>query len=100
MLFEWNAIKNLTNQQKHGIAFESAKVAFEDIFRLIQPDVRYISEPRWKMTAQAEDMLMVVAYTVRTRENGQEVIRIISARRSSQKERREYNAARRSGHRD
>jgi uncharacterized DUF497 family protein len=36
--FEWDEAKNVENQDKHGVSFETAKAAFLDPNRLILPD--------------------------------------------------------------
>jgi uncharacterized DUF497 family protein len=58
------------------------------------PDLQYSereSHDSWGLGRAATGRVLVVAYTVRRREDG-ESIRIISARRASRKERRAYTA--------
>lgn len=39
--FEWDEIKNLENQRKHGISFYEAQSAFFDTHRVIAEDVEH-----------------------------------------------------------
>ncbi len=39
--FEWDEIKNLDNQRKHGVSFEEAQFAFFDVNRVIAKDVNH-----------------------------------------------------------
>lgn len=46
--FEWDEAKNLDNQEKHGVSFESAQYAFLDDHRVIAEDLDHSSnEPRY-----------------------------------------------------
>lgn len=87
MFFEWDSKKAAANLGKHGIPFEEASTVFGDIRSLTIPDPAHsVFEPRFvTMGKSAKDMLLVVVYTLRN-----ERIRIISARRASQRERRYY----------
>lgn len=39
--FEWNEVKNLENQDKHGVSFEEAQYAFFDENRVIAEDLAH-----------------------------------------------------------
>jgi uncharacterized protein len=41
MVFEWDAAKNLENQRKHGVSFETAQMAFDDPWRVIRFDKKH-----------------------------------------------------------
>jgi uncharacterized protein len=84
MEFEWDAGKARTNEEKHGIAFlEAAEVLLGNI--VFQRSDRG-SEPRFLATGPLESgALTTVIFTIRG-----ERIRIISARRARQHERRAY----------
>jgi len=41
MTFEWYEPKNRSNQNKHGVAFESAQNAFKDPYRLVFSDEKH-----------------------------------------------------------
>ncbi|WP_230658810.1 BrnT family toxin [Psychrobacter sp. I-STPA10] len=77
--------------RKHGIAFEDIKGVFYDPFCLRQPDDRFdYGEDRWQAIGSIYGVTIVfVGYTYRDDDNI-EVIRIISARRATSKERRFY----------
>ena len=90
-LFEWDDEKEKANWRKHGIHFDQAASVFNDPRCFSEPDNRFEhGEERWRTVGMAEDrcLLLFVAHT--TRENGIEIIRIISARRANRQERRLY----------
>lgn len=85
--FEWDAGKAEANLRKHGIAFEAARRVFKDVFSVEWPDtdLRY-GEARFVIAGMVEGRLLRVVYTER---NGR--IRIISARKATRHEQREYD---------
>jgi len=89
--FEWNEEKSTQNLQKHGVSFEEAKEVFEDPFHISKLDHRFdYFEERWiTLGSTKKDKILVVA-NMFFDENGEEIIRIISARRANQKERKFY----------
>jgi uncharacterized DUF497 family protein len=98
MRYEWDEEKNRRNQQKHdGISFELATLAFEDERCLVYPDRidRNTEEQRWhalgavQIEPEARAVLLVV-HAYREEHNGEEVIRIISARGAEKHEIRRY----------
>ena len=91
MKFEWNKEKSLRNFQKHGISFEEAKEVFKDPFHISKLDHRFdYLEERWiTLGSTSKDKILVVA-NMFFDENGEEIIRIISARKANQKERKFY----------
>lgn len=92
--FEWDEAKNLSNRQKHGVSFEEASHVFRDPLYVSVQDRIENGELRWQTLGFVEGLLLLtVAHTVREeRDNGTliEVIRIISARPATRKERRRY----------
>ena len=94
-MFEWDARKAAVNRAKHGVSFEEAGTVFGDPSGLDGPDLRHSArESRFlRLGRAATGRMLVVAYTVRRRDND-ESVRIISARRASRKERAVYAAAR------
>jgi uncharacterized DUF497 family protein len=94
MRFEWDEAKNLSNRRKHGVSFEEASAVFLDPLYVSVQDRVENGELRWQTFGPVEDLLfLTVAHTVReASEDGIliEVIRIISARRATRKERRRY----------
>jgi uncharacterized DUF497 family protein len=92
--FEWDEAKNRSNQRKHGLSFEEASQAFRDPLLLWVQDRVEAGEQRWQAYgAIGGFVLVVVAHTLRE-EGAQgapvDVIRIISARRATPRERRRY----------
>jgi uncharacterized DUF497 family protein len=80
MTFEWDARKAAQNAAKHGVPFEYAARVFLDPQRLDAVDERrdYGEERR----------LYVIAYTPRSG-----IIRLISARKANERERRQHDEA-------
>ncbi len=91
MRFEWDEEKSISNLQKHGVSFEEAKEVFEDPFHISKLDHRFnYFEERWiTLGSTKKDKILVVA-NMFFDENGEEIIRIISARKANQKERKFY----------
>jgi len=92
--FEWDENKNLANQSKHGLSFEEAAQAFHDPFLFTVQDRIVNSEYRWQAYGVVHGILLVmVAHTIREAEaQGKtiEIVRIISARRATPRERQRY----------
>jgi uncharacterized protein len=91
-VFEWDPAKARTNVTKHGVAFDEAATIFVDPEALDGPDVRHsvLESRRLRIGRSAFGRVLIVAYAERRRSDGEEVLRIISARRASQKERAAY----------
>jgi uncharacterized DUF497 family protein len=89
--FEWDNMKAAINFRRHGIQFEEAALAFDDPFAIVEQDRIENGEQRWQTIGMAGGfLLLMVAHTVRFKDGGTEVIRIISARRADRKERKRY----------
>jgi len=96
--YEWDEAKNRPNQQKHtGISFELAALVFEDECCLIGQDrVDEAGEQRWHALGEVRiepeiTAVLLVVYAYRENDHGEEVIRIISARRAEKHEIRRYH---------
>src|SRR5580704_14232548 len=98
MQFEWDKNKNRLNKRKHGLSFETASFVFQDPLLLSVPDDRY-DEERWQSLGLIQGILVYVAHTMGEDENGEEIIRIISARASTANETRKYYANRKNDER-
>jgi len=73
--FEWDKKKNIENQLKHGVSFESAQQAFFDPWHLIAEDAGHSSsESRLYCIGRVPGGILMVRFTVR-----RNVIRIIGA---------------------
>lgn len=84
---EWDENKNRSNRRKHGISFQEAAAVFANPLSLAVPDQEHSTgESRYYIIGEsAFGELLTVTYTER---NGN--IRIISARESTRRERRDY----------
>ena len=89
--FEWDEDKNTINQEKHGVSFEEAKTVFYD------PNAKLIAEPDH---SEEEDRFIILGISNNSkvlvvchcyREND-EVIRIISARKATTNEKKQYGS--------
>jgi len=85
MIFEWDEDKNLSNQEKHKISFETAALVFNDRAHIEMYDFEHsIEEDRYIAIGKVGNVLFVV-FTERG-----ERIRLISARLATAAERRLY----------
>ena len=87
--FSWDENKNLSNQDKHGVSFEEAKTVFYDDHALeyFDPDHSQDEDRFILLGMSSTTRLLVVCHCYRE-ENG--LIRIISARKATNNERRAY----------
>jgi uncharacterized protein len=82
--FEWDDVKALRNERKHGVTFYEAREVFGDLNALIELDEE-VAEERWRhIGVTASGLLFVVAT-----ERGQRT-RIIMARRADSNEQDSY----------
>ena len=87
--FDWDERKDLANQKKHGISFGEAQTVFYDEHALEFADPAHSEE---------EDRFLLLGLSFRLRvllichcyRESDSVIRLISARRATKKERRVY----------
>ncbi len=91
MKFEWSEEKNASNIEKHQISFKEAKEVFNDALHISKLDHRFnYFEERWiTLGSTSKDKILVVA-NMFFDEHGEEIIRIISARKANQQERTFY----------
>ena len=87
LLFEWDPNKARTNIGIHGISFDEASTAFKDTLSLtIRDPLHSDEEDRFILIGNShENRLLVVVHTERGNR-----IRIISARKATKKERKQY----------
>ena len=91
MRIEWDERKNLLNQRKHGISFQEAATVFVDERALLIPDPSHSDEEDRFLLLGTSAALRTLVVCHCYKESA-EVIRIISARRASQKERKTYES--------
>ncbi|MBW4418460.1 MAG: BrnT family toxin [Myxacorys californica WJT36-NPBG1] len=87
MKFEWNPDKAILNLEKHGVSFQEAATVFNNPLSVTFPDPDHsIGENRYVIIGISRfERLLIVAHTDRG-----EKVRIISARKATQQERRFY----------
>jgi hypothetical protein len=89
LIFEWDPQKAKSNLKKHGVSFEEASTAFQDILSLtIDDPLHSIDEERVVLIGMSnKNRLLVVVHTER-----EDNIRIISARKATKEERESYES--------
>lgn len=89
MKIEWDPLKADQNLQKHGVRFEEAASVFSDPLAQIIGDPNHsANEDRFILLGVSlESRLLVVCHCYR---ESNEVIRIISARKATKRERKRY----------
>lgn len=88
--FEWDENKNEINKKKHKISFEEAKTVFYDEEALVIDDPEHSQEEeRFIILGLSKKAnLLVVCHCYRASDT---VIRIISARKATKSETKQYN---------
>jgi hypothetical protein len=88
--WSWDPRKNRKNRRVHGLSFETASLVFDDRLALSRPD-ETAEEERWQTIGEADGVIILVVHTwPEPDESGEEVGRIISARKATTRERRVY----------
>jgi uncharacterized DUF497 family protein len=89
MKFEWDEVKNEGNIQKHGFDFADAERVFASTFPLFaRLDTREnYGEDRWQGIGILDGVVIVVIVFTEPRTN---IVRIISMRKATKKERTGY----------
>jgi uncharacterized protein len=87
--FEWDSVKAEVNRQKHGVTFEEASTVFDDPLAVIFDDEEHsLHETREIIVGHSlQERLLFVCFIER---DGS--IRIISARRATPREQRDYES--------
>ena len=87
--FEWDARKSSVNKKKHGISFEEARtVFFDENAKLINDPDHSEDEDRFVLLGVSSSLkVMLVCHCYREEGN---VVRIISARKASTHESKQY----------
>ena len=88
--FEWDARKDAANRRKRGISFVEAETVFSDENALLLDDPGHsASEDRFVLLGLSSVLrLLVVSHTYR---EGDDIIRLISARKATRAERAQYD---------
>ncbi len=91
MLFSWDKNKNKSNKAKHGFGFEKAKDVFSDKNKVTKQDTRHdYGEDRFNTIGMMDIGTVSVVHTPRKDSLGNDLTRIISARKANKKEKRWY----------
>ncbi len=90
MRWIWNPGKAAANRIKHGLSFEAAALVFDDPLHVSKPDP-HPDGNRWHTIGLVGPVLLLVVHTWPEQSGeGEEVGRIISARKATPRERRAY----------
>ena len=92
MKFEWDQNKDRTNRKKHGVSFEEAMSIFYDAEGLLITDPDHSDdEDRFIILGLSSKLReLVVSFCERVKNQDEENIRIISARKADKDEREDY----------
>lgn len=89
MIFEWDQAKNRSNIRKHGFDFADAEEMFRGLV-IIRPDMdEDYGEERWLGIGMIRGRIAFASFA----ERPLETIRIISLRKASHEERKQYQKA-------
>ncbi len=94
MRFAWDEIKKAANASRHpGITFEMAQEVFLDPNQVRSDNYFYSEdgEQRYIVIGLTKGLLLVVVVFVEQDERDEEIIRIISARKAENYEKKAYN---------
>ncbi len=91
MRWTWCEAKNRTNQRKHGIVFQTAALVFFDPLAATREDL-YPLEQRWQTIGEVRGVIIIVVHTRPEYDSaaGEEIGRIISARKAEKSEINDY----------
>lgn len=93
MKFAWDETKNSINRQKHQVSFETAQLVFDDPLHVSKQDRIESGEQRWQAIGLVHGVVLLLVAHTHTEADGEETIRIISARKADKTERRIYAEA-------
>jgi uncharacterized protein len=90
--FEWDPGKAAQNQRKHRVSFEQAATVFLDQQALSVYDSEHSeNEDRWiTLGSDKQGALLVVCHTFREIGASNAVVRLISSRKATKAERKQY----------
>ena len=86
----WDRNKDRSNRAKHKVSFEVASLVFEDPFHLSILERIQNGEERWQTLGMIGSVLVLLVAHTLVEQEGEEVVRIISARKATRKERQWY----------
>ncbi len=89
MTFDWDERKRRANLRQHGLDFKDAEKIFENETLLIIDDRFDYGETRYVSFGMLDNIVVAVVYT-----GSDELIRIISLRRATRNEEKEFQGIR------
>jgi len=92
MTFVWDENKSRINRRKHGVSFEAAVRVFEDPAAVSYVERVVAGQERWHTIGLAGGIVVLLVVHTVEEENGEEKVRIISARKASPRERAFYES--------
>lgn len=87
-MYEWDENKNFVNLAKHGVDFNVACDVFSDPYAIVQYNRTINNEIRDQIIGKINNEIVILFVVFTKRKN---IIRIISARKASRRERAIYN---------
>ena len=94
MRFLWDEGKSRRNYAKHKVSFETAQLVFEDPCAISRLDRVTEAEERWHTLGLVHGIIVLLVAHTYCEQEGEEVIRIISARKATSHERNIYEQGR------
>jgi hypothetical protein len=90
----WDPRKDRSNRREHGLSFDTAELVFDDPLAASRPDPS-TDEERWQTVGSIGSVIVFVVHTwPEPDDSGEEIGRIISARRATAHERNAYEEGR------
>jgi uncharacterized DUF497 family protein len=90
MRFARDEAKNRRNKTKHKVSFETAVQVFDDPLALSRLERVVDGEERWQTLGRIEGMVVLLLAHTWHEEDGEEWIRLISARKATRRGRELY----------
>ena len=90
MRFVWDEDKNRRNRAKHHVSFDTARMVFDDPRALSIMDRTVGEEQRWQTMGLTGGVVIILVAHTYFEEQGEETVRIISARKATPNERKRY----------
>lgn len=89
--FTWDDNKARLNKRNHGVAFEEAASCWLDPFNAESDDPKHsLDESRWLLIGTSKLNRLLICWFTERQVNGDEVVRIIGARKVNLSERQLY----------
>jgi uncharacterized protein len=91
MRIDWDPHKSRSNRRKHSVSFETASLVFEDPNQLSIQDRYEAGEERWQTMGLVNGIVVLIVAHTFSDDGGEEIVRIISARKATARERYRYH---------